>query len=175
MSVPSCHHHALMLGKCLSFISGPLLTWGSQTPKYNIGHQKSPGKNRVRRNAGKSTQMIDKLSTRGWTLVVRMRLGEEVDASMKGRPEVSATFSLGWHHLGWLARLEVMRVRAEDLVLLLVSRHCAPNQPEAPGGTGVRFLRSSLHPQPPAWGLALSRWVLPEGTPTCLSLAPHTL
>ena len=33
-----------MLGKCLSFLSGPLLTWGSQTPKYNTGNQKSPGK-----------------------------------------------------------------------------------------------------------------------------------
>lgn len=105
--------------------------------------------------------MIDKLSSRGWTLVVRMHHGEELDVSMKGRPEMSTTFFLGWHHLCWLARLEVMRVRAEYLVHL-VSRHCAPNQPGAPGGAGVRFLGSSLHPQPPAWGLALSRWVLPE-------------
>lgn len=106
--------------------------------------------------------MIDKLSSRGWTLVVRMRRGEELNVSMKGRPEMSITFSLGWHHLGWLARLEVMRMRVEYLALHLVSRHCAPNQPGAPRGAGVRFLGSSLHPQPPAWGLALSRWVLPE-------------
>ena len=92
--------------------------------------------------------MIDKLSSRGWTLVVRMRRGEELTVSMKGRPEMSITFSLGWHHLGWLARLEVMRMRVEYLALHLVSRHCAPNQPGAPRGAGVRFLGSSLHPQP---------------------------
>lgn len=106
--------------------------------------------------------MIDKLSSRGWTLVVRMCLGEDLDVSMKGKPETRATLSLRWHHLGWLAGLEVMRVRAEYLALHLVSEHCALNQPGAPGGAGVRFLGSSLHFQPTAWGLALSRWVLPE-------------
>lgn len=86
-----------------------------------------------------------------------MHLGEELDVSRKERAETRATFSSGWHHSSRFAGLRVMGVRAEYLALCLVSWDCAPNPPGAPGGAEARSWGSSLCPQPPAWGLALSR------------------